>query len=80
MTDIHQQLKDRCPQYQMLNPGEDDAVHSVVRLAEIYGYGNLMAWLLTAWNLKLLPSMPHLNAGELPMPYVNQTSYQITFP
>jgi hypothetical protein len=35
-------------------PGEREALQYAASLADIYGYGNLIAWLKRAWALKLM--------------------------
>lgn len=45
----------------MLFPGEVDAIKSVIALAEIYGYGNLIAALKQAWAKKLMRGNKNLD-------------------
>lgn len=37
-------------------PGEKEVVEKTIEYGEIYGYGNLMAWLARAWADKLIKS------------------------
>jgi len=37
----------------MLSPGERVAIISTLEAGKAYGYGNLMAWLATAWAVEL---------------------------
>jgi hypothetical protein len=38
------------------SPGELDAVERVIEAGELYGFGNMMSWLQTAW-VKKVPEM-----------------------
>lgn len=74
---IFREIENKCSLFESLSNGEKVAVRNCLEEAEIYGYGNLMAWLLTAWNLNLLPQMPNLKKGELPIPERGVTPYPI---
>lgn len=38
----------------MICAGERDDIRMVLRIADQWGYGNLIAWLRTAWAAKLI--------------------------
>jgi tRNA-dihydrouridine synthase len=72
-----EELYRNCPVFPTLGSQEQHAVLETLKHAETHGYGNLMAWLATMWNIKLRREMPHLKSGELPMPTVQTTPYTI---
>jgi hypothetical protein len=74
---IHEQIVAKIPLYETLSFAESGAVAVIVSNADEFGYGNLMAWLATMWNVRLMEKMPHLKEGELPMPTVTTTPYPI---
>lgn len=39
-------------------PGEQDGINTVISIAEMYGYGNLINRLKEAWSAKLKKSIP----------------------
>lgn len=45
----------------MLLPGEEEAVKQVIRIADQYGYGNLIAHLKRGWALQLMEKNPALS-------------------
>jgi dissimilatory sulfite reductase (desulfoviridin) alpha/beta subunit len=48
-------------EFKSLFPGEKENINKVIDIAEIYGYGNLIAHLRRAWAIKLIKSNPLLD-------------------
>ena len=48
----------------MLQPGEKSAIKLVLRIADRYGYGNMIAHLKRGWALSLMKSNPDLTYNQ----------------
>lgn len=67
----------KIPIFGILGAREKSAVISAISDGETFGYRNLMTWLATMWNIRLMEQMPHIAPGKLPRPTVTTTPYQV---
>lgn len=56
------------------SPAERDAIQAVLTAGESFGYGNMMAWLATAWAKRLeLPAGKSFTVTPYPKDWVSKS-------